>query len=140
MSVNPVESGEEYQHLTNTGNTPNRLTVKVVSATFTACLGAIAFGFVMGYPSPVEKHLESKLNWSSQQLSWFNVSFFIQNYRINILYLFIGVNHDIYYVFTNLFFDGNMHQIGIIIMTYQLQMLVKGGKCSQLMLSLKTFM
>ena len=51
-----------------------RLTRTVVCATLTACLGAISFGFVMGYPSPVKNDLQSKMKWSDEEFSWFGVS------------------------------------------------------------------
>ena len=54
-----------------------RLTRTVVCATLTACLGAISFGFVLGYTSPVENDLQSKMKWSDEEFSWFSVSVII---------------------------------------------------------------
>ena len=70
----PVIKGGEYTPLLPPKR-QTRLTRPVILATLTACLGAVSFGFVMGYPSPVQKDLHDKLNWSDEQLSWFSVSF-----------------------------------------------------------------
>mgnify|MGYP002804301501 CR=1 FL=1 len=51
-----------------------RLTKTLVCSTFTACLGAVSFGYLLGYPSPIQKDLKEKLNWNSEQVTWFNVS------------------------------------------------------------------
>ena len=51
-----------------------RLTRTVVCATLTACLGSISFGFVLGYPSPVENDFKSKMKWSDEEFTWFSVS------------------------------------------------------------------
>ena len=52
----------------------SRLTKTLISATLTACLGAVSFGFVLGYASPIQKDLKEKLNWNSEHVTWFNVS------------------------------------------------------------------
>ena len=54
-----------------------RLTRTVVCATLTACLGAISYGFVLGYPSPVRNDLQSKMKWSDEEFTWFSVSVII---------------------------------------------------------------
>ena len=54
---------------------PSRLTNSLICATLTACLGAVSFGYVLGYPSPIQKDLQEKLNWNIEQVTWFNVSF-----------------------------------------------------------------
>ena len=51
-----------------------RLTSTVISATLTACLGAVSFGYVLGYPSPTLADFEGKLKWTSEQTTWFSVS------------------------------------------------------------------
>ncbi|XP_028411874.1 solute carrier family 2, facilitated glucose transporter member 8-like [Dendronephthya gigantea] len=62
---------DEYTPLRPSEGLP-RLTKPVVLATLTVCLGSLSFGFVMSYPSPVQKDLQDKLNWSDEQLSWFS--------------------------------------------------------------------
>ena len=52
----------------------SRLTKTLICATFTACLGAVSFGYLLGYPSPIQEDLKEKLKWNSQQVTWFNVS------------------------------------------------------------------
>ena len=58
---------------------PSRLSRRVVCATLTACLGAVSFGYVLGYPSPVQNDLKKKLNWSAEQVTWFSVSLIMGN-------------------------------------------------------------
>ena len=53
----------------------SRLTNTLICATLTACLGAVSFGYVLGYASPIQKDLKEKLNWNSSHVTWFNVSF-----------------------------------------------------------------
>ena len=55
-------------------HTSSRLTKTLICATLTACLGAVSFGYVLGYPSPIQEDLKAKLNWNSEQVTWFNVS------------------------------------------------------------------
>ena len=50
----------------------SRLTRTLICATLTACLGAVSFGYVLGYASPIQKDLKEKLNWNSEQVTWFN--------------------------------------------------------------------
>ena len=49
-----------------------RLTRTLICATLTACLGAVSFGYVLGYASPIQKDLKEKLNWNSEHVTWFN--------------------------------------------------------------------
>ncbi len=58
---------------------PSCLSRRVVCATLTACLGAVSFGYVLGYPSPVQNDLKKKLNWSAEQFTWFSVSLIMGN-------------------------------------------------------------
>ena len=53
---------------------PSRLTNTLICATLTACLGAVSFGYVLGYPSPIQKDLKEKLGWNSEHVTWFDVS------------------------------------------------------------------
>ena len=55
-------------------SSPSPLSRTVVYATLSACLGAVSFGFVLSYPSPVQDDLKEKLNWSDEIVSWFTVS------------------------------------------------------------------
>ena len=55
-------------------SSPSPLSRTVVYATLSACLGAVSFGFVLSYPSPVQDDLKGKLNWSDEKVSWFTVS------------------------------------------------------------------
>lgn len=66
-----VQSGE-YSPLH--GSFSQNLTSFVLCATLTACLGALSFGYVLGYPSPVESDLQDSLKWSDDQVTWFSVS------------------------------------------------------------------
>ena len=50
------------------------LTNTLICATLTACLGAVSFGYVLGYPSPIQKDLKEKLSWNDDNVTWFNVS------------------------------------------------------------------
>ena len=50
----------------------SRLTKTLICATLTACLGAVSFGYVMEYASPVQKDLKEKLKWNSEHVTWFN--------------------------------------------------------------------
>ena len=50
----------------------SRLTKTLICATLTACLGAVSFGYVLEYASPVHKDLKEKLNWNSEHVTWFN--------------------------------------------------------------------
>ena len=66
-----IQSGE-YTPLRAPSKSP--LSRTVVYATLTACLGAVSFGFVLTYPSPVQEDLKDKLNWNDEKVSWFSVS------------------------------------------------------------------
>ena len=73
-----IQSGEGTPLLTPERQSASRLTKPVLLASLTACLGAVSFGFVIGYPSPVENDLKEKLHWSVGQLTWFIVGFSIE--------------------------------------------------------------
>ena len=75
-----IQSGE-YTPLRSSSST-SPLTRTVVCATLSACLGAVSFGFVLSYPSPVQKDLKDKLHWTDEKVSWFAVSFI----RFNLVY------------------------------------------------------
>ena len=68
--VTPIIQNDEHAPLIK----QMRLTRTVVCATLTACLGSISFGFILGYPSPVENDLQSKMEWSDEEFTWFSVS------------------------------------------------------------------
>lgn len=51
-----------------------KLRPNVLIATFVVCLGTLSFGFVVGYPSPVARQLQTELSLSIEEISWFNVS------------------------------------------------------------------
>ena len=80
-----IQSGE-YTPLQPSSST-SPLTTTVVCATLSACLGAVSFGFILRYPSPVQKDLQDKLHWTDEKVSWFAVSFI----RFNLVYsLYFG--------------------------------------------------
>ncbi|XP_028411873.1 solute carrier family 2, facilitated glucose transporter member 8-like [Dendronephthya gigantea] len=66
-----IQSGEYTPLRPPERPSASRLTRPVVLATLTACLGAVSFGFVLGYVSPVENDLKEKLHWSDEELTWF---------------------------------------------------------------------
>jgi hypothetical protein len=76
-----IQSGE-YKEYTpvERPHSDGGLTRPVLCASLTACLGAVSFGYVMGYPSPVDNDLKDRLNWSDEQVTWFSVSFLINSW------------------------------------------------------------
>ena len=51
-----------------------KLRSSVLIATLVASLGALSYGFVVGYASPVAQQLQKRFLWSDETSSWFDVS------------------------------------------------------------------